>query len=267
MKIRVPASIANIGPGFDVLAMAVDLWLEVEAEPSDQPHWRFQGEGAEYLGATPNPLSALSWRGEVRCDIPMGVGLGSSAAARLAAAVLRGELDPLGSASAEEGHPDNAAAAWSGGVVMVIEGQVHRLPAAELELALLVATLPLPTEQARAALPATVPHPDAVFNAARLGLLIHALDGRHYELLDAATQDRLHQPYREHLYPFTAAAMAAARAAGALGSAVCGAGPSVFAFCRPGEGERIAQAMADAAPGRGRPLATQISPQGLQVWP
>src|SRR2546423_13489919 len=103
MRVRVPGAVANLGPGFDVLAMAVDLWLEVEAEEADEPEWEFEGEGAELLSATPNPLSALPLRGWVTNDIPVGVGLGSSAAARVAAAVPLGSQGPLGHARREEG--------------------------------------------------------------------------------------------------------------------------------------------------------------------
>src|SRR5258708_34496882 len=113
MKVRVPASIANVGPGFDVLAFAVDLWLEVEAELSDRPSWRFIGEGEETLKKTPNVLSELPFKGKVRSGIPLGVGLGSSAAARVAAAALLGSRAPEAyrQGAAAQGHPGDAAAA------------------------------------------------------------------------------------------------------------------------------------------------------------
>src|SRR6266542_1777732 len=172
MKVRVPASIANLGPGFDVLAMAVDLWLEVEAEEADGPDWEFDGEGADLLAATPNPLSALPMRGWVSSDIPVGVGLGSSAAARVAAAALLGSEDPIGDAGREEGHYDNVAAAVMGGVVAVFGDEVLGLPVPDLEVALFVAPSPVPTGDARAALPEQVAHADAVFNAARVASFV-----------------------------------------------------------------------------------------------
>src|SRR5438105_2414232 len=164
MRVRVPASIANLGPGFDVLAMAVDLWLDVEAEAADRPEWEFEGEGAEFLSRQPNPLSALSMRGWVNNEIPVGVGLGSSAAARVAAAALGGSEDPIGDAGREEGHFDNVAAAVMGGVVAVVGDEVQSLPVPELEVAVLLAAEPMATEAARAALPDQVERADAVFN-------------------------------------------------------------------------------------------------------
>lgn len=197
----------------------------------------------------------------------MGVGLGSSAAARLAAAALAGEADALASAIAAEGHPDNAAAAFHGGVVLVVDGETHRLPPPDLEIALLVANEPVATERARAALPQSVPLADAALNAGRLALMVHAFHTGEYELLRHATRDLLHQPYRQWLYPWTSDVRLAAEDAGAFGAAVCGAGPSVFAFCRPGSALAVAAAMAAAAPQSGRPLTARICPLGLEVTP
>ena len=265
MKVRVPASIANLGPGFDVLAMAVDLWLEVEAEPAEFAEWTFEGEGAEVLGAGPNPLSRLPFRGLVRNQIPIGVGLGSSAAARVAAHALLGHELPWVPAAAEEGHADNAAAACLGGVVLVVEDYAERLPTPDLEVAILVAAEPQPTEAARAALEGPVARADAVYDLARLAALVHSLHTGSRGLLAEALKDRLHQPQRRHLYPWTEAVMSAALSSGGYGSAICGAGPSVFAFADPGSGHEVAEAMADAAAGHGFPLVTRVSDAGLDV--
>jgi homoserine kinase len=266
MRIRVPASIANVGPGFDVLAMAVDLWLEVQAEPSQTPDWTFTGEGAAFLRTRPNPLSTIPMRGRVDNRIPLGVGLGSSAAARLAVAALRGmEVDDAFRwAAGEEGHPDNVAAAAYGGVRMLASG-VEALPTPPVDVALLVSNEPASTEEAREVLPGRVPLADAVFNAGRLALLVHALHSGRYEVLREATQDRLHQPYRRHLYPWTAAAIEAALVAGCYGAAVSGAGPTVFALCPPGSGPAVAASMASAAPERGRALVTRVAESGMTV--
>ncbi len=260
-----PASIANLGPGFDVLAMAVDIWLTVEAEPAERPDWTFEGEGAEALAAAPNPLSRLRMKGRVVNDIPIGVGLGSSAAARVAAHALLGHPMPWVAAADEEGHPDNAAAAGLGGLVLVLEDWADRLPTPAFEVALLVADQPQPTEAARAALAGSVSREDAVYDLARLAALVHSFHTGSRLLLHEALKDRLHQPQRRHLYPWTEAVMSAALSAGGLGSAICGAGPSVFAFADPGSGHEVAEAMAGAAAGRGFPLVTRVSDRGMTL--
>jgi homoserine kinase len=265
MRVRVPASIANLGPGFDVLAMAVDLWLEVEAEESDEPEWEFEGEGAEVLAATENPLSVLPMRGWVTNDIPLGVGLGSSAAARVAAAALLGDEDPIGAAGRQEGHYDNVAAAVMGGIVAVVGDEVIGLPVPDLEVALFVAPSPHPTEEARAVLPAQVSREDAVFNIARVASLVEILHNRQWPMLDQALDDRLHQPFRAPLYPWIDDVVAAAREAGAYGAALAGAGPSVFALCERKLGEDVAAAMEEAGPEDGYGLVTRVVRQGLDV--
>jgi homoserine kinase len=265
VRIRVPASIANLGPGFDVLAMAVDLWLDVEAEEADEPEWEFEGEGAELLAAAPNPLSVLPMRGWVNNEIPVGVGLGSSAAARVAAAALRGDENPIGAAGREEGHYDNAAAAVMGGVVAVVGDEVYGLPVPELEIALFVAPGPVPTEEARAVLPAQVSREDAVFNAARVAGLVQVLHNRQWPMLDLVLEDRLHQPYRLPLYPWVQDVMDAARESGAYGVGLAGAGPSVFAFCERRLGDDVAAAMEEAGPEDGYGLVTRVARTGLDV--
>jgi homoserine kinase len=265
VRVRVPASVANLGPGFDVLAMAVDLWLDVEAEPADEPEWEFEGEGAELLAASPNPLSVLPMRGWVTNNIPVGVGLGSSAAARVAAAALLGDEDPIGSAGRLEGHYDNVAAAVMGGIVAVVGDEVHGLPVPDLEVALFVAPSPLATEEARAVLPDQVSREDAVFNAARVAAFVQILHSRQWPMLDAALDDRLHQPHRLALYPWVTDVMEAARESGAYGAALAGAGPSVFAFCELKLGEDVAAAMEDAGPEEGYGLVTRVVRQGLDV--
>jgi homoserine kinase len=256
-SIRVPASIANLGTGFDVLAMAVDLWLEVDAEPAEMPEWKF--EGAEPPAG--NPFSGLAMKGTVSSAIPLGVGLGSSAAARVAALRLEGVVgdELLARAAAAEGHPDNVAAAIHGGLVACVGGRVHQLPAPDLELAVFVAAEPSPTEQARAILTPTVSRADAVHNAGRLALLVHALHTREWSYLRAAMDDRLHQPARTALYPWLTSALEAAYQAGAWGAALAGAGPSVFAFCRHGAGLPVAEAIAAAAGIAGEPITTRVA--------
>lgn len=256
MRVRVPASIANLGPGFDVLAMAVDLWLEASGTANEVPDWRFEGPQPPAA----NPFAHLALKGVVKSAIPLGVGLGSSAAARVAALRLAGvsPANLLGRAASAEGHPDNVAAAIHGGLVACVAGEVHHLPTPDLDIALFVAAEPCSTESARAVLPASVSRADAVHNAGRLALLIHALHTRDWSLLRPAMDDRLHQPARTALYPWLPAMIAAAHSAGAWGAALAGAGPSVFAFCPPGGAGRAAEAMARTAAIPGRPQTTRI---------
>lgn len=267
MKIRVPASVANVGPGFDILAFAVDLWLEVDAELSDRPRWSFEGEGADVLKRGPNLLSELPFKGRVRSQVPLGVGLGSSAAARVAAAGLQGlaPTEAYRAAAAEEGHPDNAGAAALGGFRLVTATTEVALPVPDVGVVLFVAHAPASTEEARARLPEQVPLADAVHNAGRVGLVVDALHRRDWWQLGGALDDRLHEPYRRDLYPWTAAVIDAARAGGAYGAAISGAGPSVFAFAPRSRAAEVAQAMAKAAPEHGGSLVTRVSESGMSV--
>ena len=254
MRARAPASSANLGPGFDALAVALALYVEVTVEPADGLTVTSEGEGAE-LPADATHLAArvaAEVTGHdrlaitVRSEIPVGRGLGSSAALAVAAAAAAGAADPLAVGARIDGHPENAAASALGGLVAATV--VNGMPAAErltvdphLAFVVVVPDRQLPTKQARAALPASVTHGDAAFNLGRMGLLIAGL-ADHRRLNPAATEDRLHQRYRAPLFPEAERLMAGLVVAGALASSWSGAGPSILAICTPGSASGVADA-------------------------
>jgi len=260
-RVRVPATSANLGPGFDALGLALTLYDDVVAQVSDDAGIRVDvhGEGADAVPRDHRHLVAKAMlrgfdalggrpRGvDLVCAnrIPHGRGLGSSSAAIIAGLLLARALVVGGDerlpdaallelAVTLEGHPDNVAACLYGGVVVAFtrssgETDVLRLSAAPgIVPVVCVPSTAVPTKRARALLPETVPHADAAFNAARAALLVPALTSRP-DLLLEATDDRLHQPYRRAAYPRTGDLVAKLRAVG-IPAAVSGAGPTVLAL-------------------------------------
>jgi homoserine kinase len=252
-----------------------------------------RGEGAEELPAGPTNLTVIAAeRVFARLGrrpaglhvlqenvIPIGSGLGSSAAAILggmlaANAMMGSELSRealLRLAVEMEGHPDNVVPAALGGLVLVnhVGEQMHiePIPTPPLQVVVVVPRFTLPTAQARAALPRQVPFADAVFNTGRTALLVRALAAGDYEKLAVAMQDRLHQPYRLPLVPGLNEAIAQARAAGAAGVALSGAGPGVVAFARDNH-QQIAEAMQAALSAVGlesRAWVLPMEPAGAKV--
>ncbi|MGH3821665.1 MAG: homoserine kinase [Pseudonocardiaceae bacterium] len=260
VRVRVPASSANLGPGFDALGLALALYDEVEVSPAAAGlRVEVRGEGAGSLPTGEENLVVRALRAAcarcgyqpdgvvLRCHnrIPHSRGLGSSAAAAVAG-VLAGYglagMEPdeaaLDLAAGFDGHADNVGASLLGGLVICWQDgmsfRARRLePHPDLAPVLLVSQETSATEVTRGLLPAQVPHADAAFTAGRAALLAHALTSAP-ELLLAATEDQLHQPYRRSAYPATAQLMDALRAAG-VPAAVSGAGPSVLAL--PADGE------------------------------
>ncbi len=257
---RVPASTANLGPGFDALGLALALYDEVEVTPAASGlRVEVHGEGAGRLPTDEENLVARAllaacarcgYRPDgvmLRCRnrIPHSRGLGSSAAAAVAG-VLAGYalagMEPdeaaLDVAAGFDGHADNVGASLLGGLVISWKaGRTFRAarlePHPDLRPILLVPEQTSATEVTRGLLPATVPHVDAAFTAGRAALLVHALTSAP-ELLLAATEDRLHQPYRRPAYPATGRLVGALRAAG-VPAAVSGAGPTVLTLPISGE--------------------------------
>ena len=255
--VRVPASSANLGPGFDVLALALDLHLTVEARESAKTAITWKGEGAAEVPLTrknlivraaqepfagwSRPLDGLELR--VRNDIPIGRGLGSSAAAIIAGITLGGKLRGLRMPAQRtlelaiplEGHGDNLAAALHGGFcIAVIENggvRVHRLDwPPRWRAVVFVPSGVSPTHQARRLVPRRPAREDAVFNLGRVAEWVLACSRKDRSLVASAMDDRLHQPGRARAYPYLDDTVAAAEQAGALGAALSGAGGSVIAI-------------------------------------
>jgi len=271
IHVRVPATSANLGPGFDALGLSLALYDDVVARLGDDGLvLDVAGEGADEVPHDDSHLIVRAMRAvfeqfggqprgiELVCAnrIPHGRGLGSSAAAIVAGALIGRALvvggdtnlsdeDVLALAAELEQHPDNVAACLLGGLTVAWAGDDGRVDAARLPVdpaispVVLIPPTATSTEEARGLLPEQVPHPDAVFNASRSALLVAALTGRPDALL-AATDDRLHQPYRADAMPDSAALVAKLRGAG-LAAVVSGAGPSVLVLAR-GEAEATAAA-------------------------
>lgn len=259
VRVQVPATAGNLGPGFDALGMALGIVdeIEVRAVASTQVDITIEGEGAASLPKDESHLvvralrEALDHVGASQVGllirainrIPHGRGLGSSAAAAIAgicaARGLIAEPEALSDevvlelATRFEGHPDNAAPAIYGGATVAWQdgSGAHARPltvAKEIETAVLIPQSVLPTTQARSVLPSVVPHEDAAFNAGRAALLVNALAHSPQDLL-AATEDRLHQGYRADVLAAAPAMIAHLRSQG-LAAVVSGAGPSVLVF-------------------------------------
>lgn len=256
VKVRVPATVANLGPGFDALGIAVRMHLEIDIEPRrDSVDVMVEGEGAETLPADETNLVIRSmntffdhvgrrppgYAVRVRNPIPLGSGLGSSAAAVVgglfAARSVTGrnvpQIEMIQLATSLEGHPDNVLPALVGGLVVCYGGgpdlHYYRLdPSERLVPILAVPREGFPTTKAREALPKDVAFADAQFTASRAALLVAAISrGSGSDVLAHAMEDRLHEPHRLKLMPETAAVHAELRAAG-LAVSLAGAGPSLL---------------------------------------
>jgi homoserine kinase len=259
--VRVPASSANLGPGYDVLAAALSPALELEVEESGEFSVTCDVPGVA-LDRTNlcvraferlHPADGLTFT--IRSEIPPAAGLGSSAAAivaGLAAADHFYELDaPLFEhALAIEGHPDNVAAALLGGFVVCAGTDPVRLePPPELEAVLVVPDEEVVTADARAAMPAEVPLADAVDNVGHAALLVLGLAQGDLSLIARGLADSLHQPRRRHLYPRSMELIEGAADMGALGATISGAGPTVLFWCHWEQTGAVVERLRGAAGG------------------
>jgi homoserine kinase len=255
LRLRLPATSANLGPGFDAAAVALDFYLQIEARPAAEFSIAATGRDQErcsrlkgnlileiykdLLLRNQKPVTPL----DIRMDngIPLGMGCGSSAAGRLAAIALAVHFGQLGWSSDRilqeacllEGHPDNAAACWLGGFVMAAsEGDALHvarvLPSQEWRAIVVLPAEPLATSKARAVLPDCYNRADVVANIQSAGLLGLAFAQGRADLLRIAMRDGIHQPYRASICPLLTPLLAIAGTAGILGAALSGAGPAVL---------------------------------------
>jgi homoserine kinase len=292
VRVRTPATAANLGPGFDSLGLALDLYNEIELGVAEDTTVEIEGEGA---GALPRDARHLvlrsaallaqecgqrvaGWRLRQVNRIPLARGLGSSSAAIVAGLVAGNELLGTGLSREElliwaariEGHPDNVAPALYGGLtVCCIDDRLSclPLPAPKLRVIVAIPDFEVSTEAARKVMPKEIPHADAVHNVAHVAVTLAALLAGRYELLAGGMRDRLHEPYRAHLVPGFERVCAAALQSGAYSACLSGSGPTVAAFADHREND-IAAAMLQAfleAGVQARALVLTPSDEGATV--
>ena len=296
ISVRVPATSANLGPGYDAVGLALSLGTRIGLDRSSHPEVEVRGTGADLIPRGPEHPAYRAARfvaelvGESDAhfrlvqenDIPPTRGLGGSAAALVGGSVAANDLfggqiaapDLLNIVCELDGHPDNAAPALLGGLVigtLTPTGvSAVRLEPRDLAAAVAVPDFAVSTTAARSALPESVPHRDAVFNVGRSGLLLGALATGEYELLRVAMQDRLHQPYRAHLVPGLEGVIEAALVHGAHGACLSGSGPTVLAFTSRDLAPVVAAAMKktfEAGGTTARSWALDVDLMGARVEP
>jgi homoserine kinase len=292
MRLRLPATSANLGPGFDAVAIALNFYLHIEAERAGDFSITATGRDAErcarlednlvldlyseLMAKNGRPAVPLAIR--MQNEIPLGMGCGSSAAGRLAAIALANHFGGLkwqddrilAEASVLEGHPDNVAACWLGGFVAASENSsgVHVarvIPPADWRAIVVLPNEPLATSKARAVLPSSYGRDDVVANLQAVSMLGLAFGQGRCDLLHAAMSDRIHQPYRAAICPQLPELLPLAGSHGIIGVALSGAGPAVLVVV---DGEqalnRAAQSVREALAGMSAPelLVCRFEPEG-----
>lgn len=292
-SVRVPASSANLGPGFDSLAIALGRWMQVDVELTPGSDAIVDAGSPDLLGGDHLVISGMQATAQrlgatlpgcvlrVQSDIPVARGMGSSAAALVAGIVIAGEV--LGTPVADdlavdiggqiEGHADNVSASVLGGVTVSMlapSGYVatRLVDALCWQPVVFIPDSPAFTHEARQILPPSVPMGDAAANIGRAVFLGLALQRERADLVAEAMVDRLHQPYRARIFPHLTPVIAAARAAGALGACLSGAGPTVLALVEAHAVDAVVAAMQQAGHGagvRGSAVALDIPWGGPRV--
>jgi homoserine kinase len=283
IRVRVPATSANLGPGFDVIGVALSIFNEVWVEGSDKKlEIEIFNEGADKISKDENNLVYRSFckvfervnknpkgiKLVLKNTIPLARGLGSSSAAIVGGLVAGNaylgfplnDEELLRMAVEIEGHPDNVAPALFGGVTICTQIPkllCVKLPIFELDVVLAVPDFEIKTSDSRKILPREVPFEDAKMNVTNVAFLITALYTKRYELLEIGMQDRLHQPYRSKLIPGFHEVLERAREAGALGVALSGSGPTIIALTE--SPQAVAQAMAETFKEHGVNVKTLIT--------
>ncbi len=284
--VRAPASSANLGPGFDVLAGALAVFLELEVTEAGEFSVDAGADGLPEdrsnlcVSAFERLHSADGLRFEIRSEIPVARGMGSSAAAIVAGLMAADHLYELALGRQEvyrlaaelEGHPDNVAAAVFGGIALCprpdgdeLPSPVRLEPPEGIEPVLVIPHDEVPTSRARAALPAEIPLGDAVENVAAASQLILGIERSDPSLIGRGLADRLHQPHRANLYPRSMGLLARASEMGAVGASISGAGPTVLVWCFWQDTGKVVSGLEAAADGWADVVRAPFSAQGAHV--
>lgn len=296
VRVRIPATSANLGPGFDCLGLALTLYnfIQIDESPSLQIHL----EGT-YASGLPRDESNLVWRSMcalwdevdfpipkvsliLENHIPPARGLGSSSAAIVGGLVAANEFagrvlsnqDILQLANRLEGHPDNVTPALLGGITLAVQAETNVIARTLLtnpsfSVLAIVPDFLLKTDKSRSVLPPSVSREDAVYNLSHTALLVEAIIHEEYELLKEGMQDRIHQTQRANLVPGLPETLKAAMAAGAYGSALSGSGPTVLALVPPEKAAAISQAMLDSFSSHGlsaKAYVLSVDSEGAKVF-
>jgi len=291
-RLSLPATSANLGPAFDAAALAMNIFIRIDARPADEFSITATGRDPEICGKLENHLVLATYREVLHAagrriiplslrianDIPIGKGCGSSAAARLAGIALAvhfgrlrwSDSQIIGEASRREHHPDNASACWMGGLTVArmsgdADAQVVQIrPKGKWPLLLAIPEQPLATEAARRVLPAQYSRTDAVSNIQNSMLLLAAFSQARYDLLSSVLEDRIHQPYRAALCPLLPCLNELTGKPGILGAALSGAGPSVLVFLDPRVSLQKAHKLVSAHVARSG-LAAELLPTSITL--